>query len=204
MRPGAALTLGARVRHRLNVSNPMAEPAFSRLRCVARAGFRSSLLAGLLVISAPSSEAQHPVQHVLVLQSFDRGNLVVDHFTGNFRVELDERAGTPRECRSGRRGSGRVRRRARTSDRRLHPIHLRRSSAADLIVTVAGPAAVFARKYRRSSFPTRRFCLRRSISGICATRHLATTKSLSRYRTTSLDISTTSCSCCPKPGRCSW
>ena len=51
-------------------------------------------------------------RQVLVLQSFDRGNLVVDYFTGNFRVDLDQRAGQTRERRSSRRRPDRVCRRA--------------------------------------------------------------------------------------------
>ena len=61
--------------------------ASDRLRC--------STLAGLLMLAAVSAEAQPPVRQVLVLQSFDRGNMVLDHFTGNFRVDLGQGAGTP-------------------------------------------------------------------------------------------------------------
>ena len=57
-------------------------------------------------------DAQPPVRQILLLQSFDRGNMIVDHFTGNLRVELDQRAGEAGERRSGRRGSDRVCRRA--------------------------------------------------------------------------------------------
>src|SRR5687768_16967958 len=59
----------------------------------ARRRFQLAALVGLLVVVAASSEAQTPVRQVLVLQSFSRGNLVVDHFTANFRVEMDQRAG---------------------------------------------------------------------------------------------------------------
>ena len=52
-------------------------------------------LAGLLALGAASSDAQPAVRQVLMLQSFDRGNLMLDHFTGNFRVDLDQRAGNP-------------------------------------------------------------------------------------------------------------
>ena len=38
---------------------------------------------------------QPAVRQVLLLQSFDRGNLSIDYFTGNFRVELDQLAGSP-------------------------------------------------------------------------------------------------------------
>src|SRR5579862_8477544 len=59
----------------------------NKLRCAATAA--------LLMLAAASSEAQSRVRHVLLLQSFVRGNLTVDSFTGNFRVELDRRAGVP-------------------------------------------------------------------------------------------------------------
>ena len=60
--------------------------AFRKLQCAA--------LAGLLALgAAASSEAAPAVRQVLVLQSFDRGNLTLDYFTGNFRVDLDQRAG---------------------------------------------------------------------------------------------------------------
>ena len=57
------------------------------------------------------------------------------------------------ERRAGRRGSNGVCRRARSGGRRLHPVDLRRCPKPDLIVTMAGPAAVFARRYRRLLFP---------------------------------------------------
>ena len=59
----------------------------NRLRC--------ALLGGLLVIGAASSEAQSPVKQVLILQSLDRANLVLDQFTGEFRVNLDQRVARP-------------------------------------------------------------------------------------------------------------
>jgi hypothetical protein len=52
-------------------------------------------LAGWLLLGSVPSEAQAPVRHVLLLQSFYRGNLIVDSFTDDLRVELDQRAGTP-------------------------------------------------------------------------------------------------------------
>ena len=47
------------------------------------------------MIVAASSEAQPAVKQVLLLQSLDRGNLVIDQFTGDVRVGLDQRAGRP-------------------------------------------------------------------------------------------------------------
>ncbi len=59
----------------------------SRLRC--------ALLGGLLAIGAASSDAQPGVKQILVLQSLDRGNLILDQFTGDFRIALDQRAEEP-------------------------------------------------------------------------------------------------------------
>src|SRR5579872_6328608 len=50
---------------------------------------------GFLLFGALLSKAQPPVHQVLMLQSLDRGNLIIDNFTGNFRVDLDQRAGKP-------------------------------------------------------------------------------------------------------------
>ena len=52
-------------------------------------------LVGLLVLSVASTEAQTQIRQVLVLQSFDRGILVLDYMTGNLRVDLDEQMGRP-------------------------------------------------------------------------------------------------------------
>ncbi len=108
-------------------------------------------LAGAL--GAVSSEAQVPVKQVLVLQSFDRGNLVADFFTGHFRVELDQRAGTPVNVVQVVVGpTGFV----GAPERQV--VDYIRSTFADqpkpnLILTVGGPAAVFARKHREQLFP---------------------------------------------------
>ena len=49
--------------------------------------------AGLRTIAAASSEAQSTVKYVLLLQSFDRGNMTDDYTTANFRVDLGQRTG---------------------------------------------------------------------------------------------------------------
>ena len=53
------------------------------------------VLTALLLLVAASSDAQPVVRQVLVLQSFDRGIQVLDYLTGNLRVDLDERVGSP-------------------------------------------------------------------------------------------------------------
>jgi len=117
----------------------------NRLRC--------ALLRGLLVIGAASSEAQSPVKQVLILQSLDRGNLVLDQFTGEFRVNLDQRVARPVNVVQvvvGQRGFV-------TAPEQAIVEYVRSMYAdrppPDLIVTTGGPAAVFGRKYRQELFP---------------------------------------------------
>ena len=115
--------------------------------------FQCAALAGWLVVCGPSIEAQPPVQHVLVLQSFDRGNLTLDHFTSNFRVDLDQRAGRPVNLVQVVVGpTGFVGAPEETVVDFIRSTFAGRPKP-DLIVTIAGPAAVFARKYRRQLFP---------------------------------------------------
>jgi signal transduction histidine kinase len=109
-------------------------------------------LAFLLLLGAASSEAQ-PVRQVLMLQSFDRGNLTLDSFTGNFRVELDRLVGIPVNVVQvvvGQSGSVGASEQAVVDYIRAI---FAQSPGPDLIVTVAGPAAAFARKYRQQLFP---------------------------------------------------
>jgi len=118
-----------------------------------RGRFQCAALAGCLLLGAASSEAQPAVRHVLVLQSFDRGNLVVDSFTGHFRVELDRRAGTPVNVVQVVVGpTGFVGAPEREVVDYIRSMFADRPKP-DLIMTVAGPATVFARKYRSQLFP---------------------------------------------------
>ena len=88
-----------------------------------------------------------------MLQSFDRGNIVVDRFTANFRVELDQRAERARERRPDRRGAnGSVGASEQAMVDYIRSTFVGRPKP-DLIVTVAGPASVFARKHRQEIFP---------------------------------------------------
>jgi ABC-type uncharacterized transport system substrate-binding protein len=115
--------------------------------------FRCAGLAGLLVLGAASSEAQTAVRQVLVLQSFDRGNLIIDQFTGNFRVDLDQRAGSPVNVVQVVVGpTGFVGAPEQEVVGYIRSIFADRAKP-DLIVTVAGPATVFARKHRQQLFP---------------------------------------------------
>src|SRR6188472_4137099 len=118
-----------------------------------RSTLRCAALVGCVLLGAASSEAQPPVRQVLVLQSFDRGNLVVDSFTGHFRVELDRRAGTTVNVVQvvvGPTGFvGAPEREVVDYIRSTFPDRRK----PDLIVTLGGVAAVFAREHRQQLFP---------------------------------------------------
>jgi len=114
---------------------------------------RCAALAALLVLVAPPSEAQPPVRQVLVLQSFDRGNITIDQFTANFRLELDRLAGGPVNFVQVVVGATGL---VEAPDQAI--VDYIRSTFTDrpkpdLVLTIAGPAAVFARKYRQLLFP---------------------------------------------------
>ncbi len=131
----------------------MGQAGRTRPRRGVNRGFQAASLGALLVIGAATSEAQSPVKQVLVLQTFDRGNLVLDHFTGEFRVGLDQPVGRPLNVVQvvvGPRGFVDAPEQA--------VVDYIRSMFADrpppdLIVTVGGPAALFARSHRRQLFP---------------------------------------------------
>jgi len=110
-------------------------------------------LLALMALARTSAAAEPPVRQVLVLQSFDRGNLILDHFTTNLRVEVDQYVGGPTnfiQINVGPTGF--------VGAPEQSVVDFIRSNFAnrpkpDLIVTIAGPAAVFARKYRQQLFP---------------------------------------------------
>ena len=115
---------------------------------------RVALACVLLLIHGPApAEPQPPIRQILLLQSLDRGNLIVDRFTGNLRIDLDRRAERPVNVVQVVVGpTGFV----GASEPAM--VDFIRSAYADrpkpdLIVTVAGPAAVFARRYRQQLFP---------------------------------------------------
>jgi len=113
---------------------------------------QSAVLAGLL-IGAATSDAQSPVKQVLMLQSLDRGNLTLDHFTSIFRVGLDQRAG--KAVNVVQVVVGQMGFIAAPQQDIVDYIRAMYSNRAppDLIMTVGGPAAIFARKYRQQLFP---------------------------------------------------
>jgi signal transduction histidine kinase len=107
-----------------------------------------------LLLFVAAVHAQPAVKQVLVLQSLDRGNLTLDHFTGNFRVSLDQRAGKPVNVVQVVVGpTGFVGAPDQAVVDYIRSIYADRP-APDLVMTVGGPAAVFARKHSRQLFPT--------------------------------------------------
>jgi signal transduction histidine kinase len=132
------------------VSSPIRVSRTGRgFRCLI---FTGSVAASLLLGAAPS-EAQPAVRQVLMLQSFDRGNAVVDQFTINFRVELEQRVDAPINVVQIVVGpTGFVSAPEPAVVDYIRSTFLNRPGP-DLIVAIAGPAAVFARKYRQQLFP---------------------------------------------------
>ena len=116
---------------------------------------RCAVMMAMLMLAAAVNADEPPVRQVLLLQSFNRGILVVDHFTGEFRVEVDQGAGKPVNVVQVVVGpTGFV----GASEQGV--VDFIRSTYAgrpppDLVMTIAGPAAVFARKYRPQLFPDR-------------------------------------------------
>jgi signal transduction histidine kinase len=111
---------------------------------------RSAVL--LVLLFAPSAEPQ--VRQVLVLQSLDRGNLTLDPFIGAFRVDMDSRMAAPvtfTEFVVNPSGFNVTPEAAIVDFLRAG---FANRPAPDLVMTTAGPAAAFARKYRRHLFPT--------------------------------------------------
>ena len=117
------------------------------IRCLNRCG-----CAGLLVLlfTAPAAA---DVRQVVLLQSYDRGTLVLDRFTEQFRIKVDEAAGEPvtfTQFVVTPAGFDTVPEQAIVGY--LHAAFEGRPRP-DLVVTVGGPAAAFARKYRGQLFP---------------------------------------------------
>ena len=108
---------------------------------------------GLAAARCGAERRPAPARHVLVLQSVDRGNLVIDEFTGDFRVELDQRAEKPVNVVQIVVGpTGFVGASEQAVVDYIRSTFVDRPKP-DLIMTVGGPAAVFARKYRQQLFP---------------------------------------------------
>lgn len=104
----------------------------------------------LLLFAAPGEAAG---RRVLLLQSIDRGNLTLDYFTGNLRVDMDAGEGDPITFTQFV---------VSPSGFDLNPdeavVGYLRSAYAnlpkpDLILAMAGPAGAFVRRHRAEIFP---------------------------------------------------
>ena len=178
--------------------------SFVRYTRADRRFFRVALI-GLLVLGAAANAAAQPVRQVLVLQSFDRGNLVIDEFTSNFRVELDRRTEKPVNVVQVVVGpTGFVGASEQAVVDYIRSTFVNRPKP-DLIVTVAGPAAVFARRYRQQLFPDTPL-----LFASVDQRYLGDAPLGDNETAVAVDQpvfahrSRPSCSCCPRPGRSSW
>jgi signal transduction histidine kinase len=113
---------------------------------------RVAACTGLLVLLfASTSEAA--VRHIVLLQSLERGNLTLDYFTGSFRVALDQGATDPVKVTQfvvQLSGFDEIPEQAIIDY--LRAAFTNRPDP-DLVMTIGGPAAAFARKHRLELFP---------------------------------------------------
>ena len=116
---------------------------------------RRVVLAGALALIATPAAAAPAIQQVLLLQSSDRGSLIFDHFTANFRVDLEGLAANPVNVVQVVVGpTGFVGAPDPAVVDYIRSMFTGRPMP-DLIVTIGGTAAVFARQYRQQLFPDR-------------------------------------------------
>ena len=106
----------------------------------------------LMVVCAAAAVDAEP-RHVVLLQSFERGNVVLDDFTSTLRKLMDERSAEPvtfMEFIVSPAGFRAIPEEAMVE-------FLRASYAnrlkPDLVITTGGPAAMFARRHRAQLFP---------------------------------------------------
>lgn len=108
---------------------------------------------GLVLAIASSSAAQPAVRQVLLLNSFERNSSVHNVFAASFRTELSRQSPVPLnvfEVSLQPALSGDTPRDAPVVDYLLSAFAGHR---LDLVVTLGGPAAAFARKHRQRLFP---------------------------------------------------
>ena len=112
---------------------------------------RKALICLLFVLLTSPAEAA--VRHVVVLQSVERGNLVMDQFMSMLRVRLDDRLAEPVTFTEFVVGPTRF-----GQPPEIAVVDFLRSAYAgrpkpDLVITSGGPAAAFARRHRAQLFP---------------------------------------------------
>ena len=113
---------------------------------------RAAACTGLLVLLlATSSNAAE--RRILLLQSLERGSLTLDYFTGSFRVALNQGAADPVTVTQfvvQLSGFDEIPEQAIIDYLRSA---FAKGPVPDLVITAAGPAAAFARRYRAQLFP---------------------------------------------------
>lgn len=114
---------------------------------------QAAMLGMLLAVSVATGQQRSTVKQVLVLQSVNRGNLTLDRFTGVFRIGLDQHVASPVNFVQVVVGpTGFVGARASVIVHYIQSLYADRAPP-DLVVTVGGPAALFARNHRQQLFP---------------------------------------------------
>ena len=106
-----------------------------------------------LLLAATPADASAAVRNVLILQSFERGFRAFDTFTESFQAELAARAPQPvTVTQFVVSPAGFAAAPDKASVEFLQSAFVN-SSKPDLVVTVGGPAAAFARRHRQELFP---------------------------------------------------
>ncbi len=117
------------------------------------ARLRWAALTALLVLTTMSGAAELPVRQVLILQSFDRGNLILDSFTADVRIDLERLVGGPVNFVQVVVGpTGFVSAPEQSVVNYVRSLYAE-GAKPDLVMAFGGPASVFARKYRQQLFP---------------------------------------------------
>jgi PAS domain S-box-containing protein len=107
----------------------------------------------LVLASASLSAAQPEPRHVLLLHSFDREFAPFDTFAGLFRTELSRQSSTPIMFLEVSVRPGRFTDSPEEAPVVSYILSALAGRGVDLVVSVGGPAATFAQKYRRQLFP---------------------------------------------------
>ena len=139
-----------------------------------------------------------------MLQSYHRGNLTLDGLSNSFRLDVEQRAGRPLNIEQIAVGRGAS---AGPSEQRILD-YIRSIYAGqappDLIVAIAGPASVFARKYRQQLFPDVPLVFAGADVRFLGEPLSARTRRRSPRSTITPAWWMTSCRCCLRRGKCSW
>ena len=107
----------------------------------------------LTLAFASSSAAQPGARQVLLLNSFERGSAVENLFAGSFRTELGRQSPEPLNIFEVSLQPALTPENPRESPVVDYLLSTFAGQRLDLVVTLGGPAAAFAQKYRERLFP---------------------------------------------------